>query len=35
MIPSPVWLLLFGGVIGWCWLAAYGSFGHLLARVFD
>ena len=33
MIPSPIWLLLFGAVIGWCWLTAYGSFGHLLERV--
>jgi hypothetical protein len=31
LIPSPVWLLLFGAVIGWSWLSAYGSFGHLLA----
>lgn len=34
MIPSPVWLLLFGAVIGWCWLTAYGSFGHLITRAF-
>jgi hypothetical protein len=34
MIPSPVWLLLFGAVIGYSWISAYGSFGHLTTRAF-
>jgi hypothetical protein len=34
MIPSPVWLLLFGAVIGFAWISAYGSFGHLITRAF-
>ncbi|MET1156585.1 M50 family metallopeptidase [Arthrobacter sp.] len=34
MIPSPVWLLLFGAVIGYSWFSAYGSFGHLITRAF-